>query len=329
MFVAGAHITIGQWHFPYLVDAEIVLDTESLTDTARISVPRKYSWDGKEVVLDDMQLIKRKDKVTASWGYDGNLLPQFVGFVKNIKPGAPVQVECEDYMLLLKQGNITKTFGSNTKLKDLLAGILPADIEIQATDTTVGEWRISNGTPARVLDELKSRLGIYSYFRLIGSGESVKPVLYSRVGPFWTDNQQTHVFEFGRNIIDYGNLVYKIAEDVRIKLKVVNLTADNKKEEYEVGDQDGEIRTVHYYNLDKATMKKRADEDLQRYKYTGYQGSFTTFGEPNVRPGDIAQLVGNKYYPNGRYLVKKVTKRAGVSIGLRQEIELARQIGMV
>ncbi|MGN7787422.1 hypothetical protein ACTJIJ_23010 [Niabella sp. 22666] len=325
MVRAGAHITIGNWDFPYLVDAEIVEDTDSLTNTCRLSLPRKYSWEGKPVALGDEPLIKRKDKVIVKWGYDDVLKPQFLGYVKNIKPGVPVQIECEDYMLMLKQGEITKTFKTGTKLKQLLTGIMPG-VEMVATDTTVGDWRINKATPARVLDELKSKLGIYSYFRLIGEGNSVRPVLYAQVGPYSVDHRSTHVFEFARNIIEYENLVYKMADDVRIKLKVINITGDNKKEEYETGDQDGEIRTVHYYKLDKATMKQRAEEDLKRYKYTGYQGTFTTFGEPSVRAGDIAHMIGNKYHPNGKYLIKKVTKTCGVSVGIRQVIELDRQL---
>jgi hypothetical protein len=68
-------------------------------------------------------------------------------------------------------------------------------------------------------------------------------------------------------------------------------------------------------------MKARAEKDLERFKYTGYQGSFDTFGEPSVRPNDIANITGNKYYPSGKYLIKKVTKRCGVSQGIKQTIE--------
>lgn len=327
MFLTGSYITIGEYEFPYCCEVEIVSDIDSLTDTCRITLPRMHSMGDKTKVFDltkialgDDPILKRKDPVTVKFGYDGKLTPVFIGFVKNIKPGTPVTIECEDYMMLLKEQPVTKAFSSGTTLKQLLDAVLPSGIKYVAIDVTIGDWRISKLSAARILEELKSKMGLFFYFRLIKEGNAVTPVLYAGWA-FNVDNRIEDEFEFGRNIIDASNLVYKRKEDIRLKLKVISISADNKKTEYEIGDEDGEVRTVHYYKLDTATMKARAEKDLERFKYTGYQGSFETFGEPSVRPCDIANITGDKYHPSGKYLIKKVTKRCGVSAGIKQTIE--------
>lgn len=62
---------------------------------------------------------------------------------------------------------------------------------------------------------------------------------------------------------------------------------------------------------------------LKRYYYDGLKGSFTTFGVPYVKHGDIISLV-NPMLPemNGLYMVKSVSPYGGATEGLRQEIAL-------
>jgi hypothetical protein len=317
VFNTGAFITIGNYEFAYCCDVEIVNDREALTDTCKITLPRKYEWDLTKV-LGDTPILKRKDAVKVQFGYDGKLTTEFIGFVKSIKSGVPVTIECEDYMMLLKDGEITETFGTNTTLRQVLDRIVPKGIKYVTLDDNVkvGDWRISKASPAQMLEELKSRFGFNSCFRLIND----EPVLY--VGwAFWVDNRKEEEFVFGKTIIDANNLEYKRKEDIRLKVKAISISGDNKRKEIEVGDKDGELRTVHYYKVDEATMKARAEKDMERFKYTGYHGSFETFGEPSIRANDVANLTGNEYHPSGKYLINKVTKKCGVTDGIKQTIE--------
>lgn len=321
MFNLSTHIEIGDFEFDTCVETEIVSSVDSLTDTCKITIPRKFQWDGRTIALGDDPIIKRKDKVIVKAGYDGNLETQFIGYVRNIKPGVPVTIECEDSMMLLKQQEITKAYRSGLELRALLQDILPADVEFVCVDMKLGDYRFSKVSPAMILQDLRSRYGLYSYFRLITEpGKETRPVLY--VGwRYWTDNRFEADFVFGETIIDSSDLVYRRSEDVRLKVKVIGIRKNNQRHEVEVGDPDGELRTVHYYNTDDELLLKRAKQDLERFKYTGYYGSFTTFGEPSVQKGDIASLVANKYNPDGKYLIQKVTKRIGVKTGYKQTIE--------
>ncbi|MGQ0737667.1 MAG: hypothetical protein ACT4OJ_01280 [Bacteroidota bacterium] len=317
MFRVDTNITIGEYEFAYCVDVEIDNSRDSLTDTCKITLPRKFEWNMKNIALGDDPILKRKDKVIVKAGYDGLLLTEFIGYVKDIKSGVPVTIECEDSMFLLKQSGaeVTKSYRSVT-LHQLLTDILPAGIEFKAPGIVLGPYRISKVTPAKVLEDLKSRFNIYSYFRLIDE----KPVLYSGLA-YWSEKRVMEDFQFGYNIIDHSDLVYKREEDVRLRVKAIGIMPDNTRKEIEVGDRDGETRTVHYYNVDLKTLKLRADQDLARFKYTGYYGSFLTFGVPSVQKGDIANLTGNQYNPDGRYLVKRVIKQIGVTRGFKQTIE--------
>jgi hypothetical protein len=320
MLIVSSHIQIRDWLFDHCVDCEIVSDINSLTDTCKITIPRRYRWKGKDIAMGDDPYIKRKDKVVVQMGYDGKLKTQFVGYVKNIKAGVPVTIECEDSMFLLKQEPIEKlTLRPGLKLEKWLDILLPDDMKRVVSDVEMGALRVSKKTPSEVLEWIKNNYGLQFYFRLNSDGE---PVLYAGLAySQLAQDRKELTYRFGSNIIDANDLVYRRQEDVRLKIKAIGVKRNNTRTEVSIGDADGEIRTVHYYEVDVDTLKKRAQEDLNRFKYTGYRGSFMTFGEPSIRIGDIASIVGNDYNPDGKYLVSKVTKRIGVTTGYKQTIE--------
>ena len=65
-----------------------------------------------------------------------------------------------------------------------------------------------------------------------------------------------------------------------------------------------------------------AYDKLKVYYYTGFRGTFTTFGLPFIQQGDNAQLRDKKLPErNGLYRVKAVDYKGGVG-GLRQTIHL-------
>jgi hypothetical protein len=87
-----------------------------------------------------------------------------------------------------------------------------------------------------------------------------------------------------------------------------------------MGDKDGEEISVFVYNVGYDALKVFAEKALDQYKYTGYQGSIETFGEPMVHKCDVAHIEisdGNQ----GDYLIKKVEVNFGTG-GYRQKIEL-------
>jgi hypothetical protein len=229
----------------------------------------------------------------------------------------PVTLELEDSMFSLKKKNLTFNFQGGD-IRSLLDMIMPEGIKYRTPgdkSIEIPPMRFTNVSPARVLEELKSRMGLYSYFRLIKD----EPVLFSGFA-YWNDPyRKTETFQFGLNVIDPFELVYKKKEDIRLKAKAISWQRNNTRIETEVGDDDGEQRTVYAYNLTLEQLQVYAKAELERYKYTGYRGSFETFGEPAVDMNDIINLVGNQYHPDGKYIADEVRIKFGMG-GYRQTI---------
>ncbi len=91
-------------------------------------------------------------------------------------------------------------------------------------EQNVGQYRVNVETVAELLGHLKEN-NIRSFFRL----ENGDPVLYCGV-MFEHDAKLRQVFATGVNIISDESLDEQNADDVKIKLKVISLQPDNKKE---------------------------------------------------------------------------------------------------
>lgn len=92
----------------------------------------------------------------------------------------------------------------------------------------------------------------------------------------------------------------------------------------EVGDADGERRTLHTYNKTESELKAWAEQEIKRLKVDGLTGSFTTFGYKLVDKLDAVgiKIDGNKM---GVYQVKKNVVKFGTN-GYRQEITLGMRV---
>lgn len=326
------------WMFNTLSSCTIVEDTGSLTDTCVIELPRKITWQRKEKPsAPDEQAssipIKRGDKITVKLGYtppgvppdDSDLKVRFVGYVRNVDTKVPVKIECEDGMFLLKLAPAKRKGFKETTLKELISFLLEGTgVEYKLLDNKdipLGPYRITKSTVAEELNELKRERSFKAYFRLVKDktdSNKIKSVLY--VGydyPFDSKNKES--FVHGKNIIA-EELIYRRAEDVKLKVKATSVSRKNVRSELEMGDKEGEEIQVFAYNVNLDGLKLFAENALKQYKYTGHRGSFETFGEPLVHKCDIAHLEpsdGNQ----GDYLIKKLEVNFGTS-GYRQKIEL-------
>ena len=114
-----------------------------------------------------------------------------------------------------------------------------------------------------------------------------------------------------------------MADNIFYKVVVKLMDENNNVTEYTYGDTDGSQRTFHLYwdtSKTKPDVEKFGKDQLDKLKYTGYKGSFVTFGEPYVTHGDIVKLTSDKMPErDGNYLVKEVKRGLGIG-GSRQEI---------
>lgn len=304
-----SEILIDQYRYNGVTDVAISSSWDNLTDTCTLTFPRKLEWKGKSVASGENPILKRGQKVTVNLGYDDDNQKVFEGYVKEISPNVPLVIKCEDAAWLLKQGAVTKSYKDAT-LQDVLTdslGILP----FEAPAVRLGPLRISNQTPAQVVDYLKKKYFLKAFFR---DGKLYMGFAY------WPELQSRHRIRFDLHVIQ-NELEYRRTEDIKIKLKIISVGPDNRKEEYEFGDPDGEQRTYHYYDKKADEINHIASQELERLKYTGYRGKATIFGYPQIRHGDIAEL-GDPFFPekDGSYIIKSVDTNFGMN-GFRQTIE--------
>jgi len=112
----------------------------------------------------------------------------------------------------------------------------------------------------------------------------------------------------------------------------------------EHGDEDGELISTYKIHDNKnelpveVTQYKKKEQEIKaeltnfaslrlaEVKKTGLKGSFTTFGEPFIRPTDRVFLTNAEdEEKNGVFQVDKVTRNYGLN-GYRQEITLGRLV---
>lgn len=161
---------------------------------------------------------------------------------------------------------------------------------------------------------------------------------------------QQHYFCFQENIISHS-LEFRRKEDKIIGARVkafrreefetenANGVKTVRKKPYTiVVDPGGDMIDINYLSetdpntIPEADLKKLmrdyAFSKLKKINYSGYYGSFTTFGYPYVRHGDRIKLI-DKVYPerNGVYTVKSVKYYGGSNVGLRQDITIDYRIG--
>lgn len=306
---------------------EVVSSWEDMTDTCTILIPNKFKRNNKSITVGDNGFFKRGDEIIVKMGYFPNLETRFEGFIRRITPDNLITIECEDLMFKLKQEPVTKSFKS-ISLTDFLSELTTESFK--AVDATLGKFRISRSTVAKVLDELQNSYGLISYIRN----------KFLRVGlAYYPDEGKTvelHIDGIKGNIAE-NNLEFIESNELQIIIKGSSMQANNEIIE----------RWAYYDNLSGLLVltsddPKKGETDtlsvplqtadqldgfitqrLEKRLSTGITGTITAFLEPIVSHGDVVDLKSKKFpEKEGKYLVKRVATSMTVSGGGRQEIEL-------
>jgi hypothetical protein len=302
------------WQLPFATAVEIERDTDKLTADCKVTLPKKLKWDGESTVP-----VRRGDAIKVWLGYDDNLQLAFQGFVRDVGFKTPCVLTCEDDMFKLKQAKTQKKAYKSVTIEQLLKDQQTGYTVKVMGEQALGAYRVTADTVAALLGHLHEN-GIRSFFRY----EDGTPVLYCGV-LFERGATVSQVFSTGINIISDRSLEQQKAEDMRLRVKVVSLQADNKKKiKVEVGDADGEHRTLHCYGKTEAEAKAWGEQEIKRLKRDGLTGSLTTFGYKLV---DLLDTVGVKIDGNkmGTYQVKKNKIKFGTG-GFRQELTLGQRV---
>lgn len=315
MYVLSAKIEIQgdkSWQVPFVTSVEITRDTEKLTDECKITLPKRIKWDGEAQIP-----VKRGDSIKVWTGYGEDLELAFAGYVRSVGIKTPIVLTCEDEMFKLKQMPCVKKAYKTVTLETLLKDQGLDSVKVFG-EQNLGQFRVTDDTVAALLGRLQDS-GIRSFYRY----EDDSPVLYCGV-IFERDTQPCQVFATGVNIISDSSLEQQLAANIRLCVKAVSIMPNNKKIKVEVGDKDGEHRTLHTYNKSESELKAWAEQEIKRLKVDGLKGSFTTFGYRLVDKLDAIgiKIDGNKM---GVYQVQKNVIKYGTG-GYRQEITLGHRV---
>lgn len=290
---------------------------ETLTDTARITIPRNIEIAGRNLRTSVRDIFRNGDPVEIWLGYNGDLFKEFSGYITSVSADIPIEIKCDDAMYLLKRHNVNVAMKTN-KVKDLIDQILPPGIPSDVADIEIGKERFPNTSAAKVLEWLQEA-NIYSYFK----GDTLV------VGKIYSDDEEPAMkFDFNRNVVD-NNLQYRLKEDILLKIIATSTLPKGKKLKAEFGDEFGVRRNLSYYNIQvEAELIKLAKLDYEKSKVDGYEGDIEIFGIPSMRHGMKAALI-SQLYPdrNGTYWIKSVKKEFTDAAKYHQFLTLDQKVG--
>lgn len=306
-----AQVSIGRFEFGVYTALEIDSSWKTLTDTAVITLPRRISWEGKNLYNE----IRRGDQVSIRAGYDYAEEVLFQGYVSNVKAGVPVIIEAQDEMWRLKQNSISRAW-RRVSLEELVAAIVPAGVQFQAAQIDLGPFRVDRVSAAKVLEHLRVTYGIYAWF--------VDGVLV--VGFPYSQASNRHKIEV-ETAFKKDALTYERDDDQAIKIRAVSIQPNGGSISVDAGTEGGETHTRHYYNVPAETLQQLANEALARAQYAGYAGYFSTFGAPRIRHSDSCVLESSEYPDRaGEYLVDRVLVNVSETDGFQQTITIGPRI---
>lgn len=314
-------ITIGDLVFDYVTDIRILSSWDTLTDTAEITLPTNITNKDNAYIKD---IIKVQDAVKIELGYYPNLTTRFIGYVSKVIPESPLKVMCEDESFKLKLQNIDKYSAKNVTLEKLITDNYSGTVSI--VDANLGNFRIDRVSMIKVLQEIKNKYKIYSWFR--------DGILYSGLA-YNPEAGESYNFSFQKNIIEGSELVKLDESELNTVAHGISTQKDGTKIEvysyYEngeivtsTGNPGGDVNTLSIPNKTKAQLTELTERWLPNLYYSGFKGRFETFGEPAVNHGDVAVIEDLKFpEKNGNYVIKSVMIEFGQG-GYRQIIELDR-----
>lgn len=305
-------IQVGSYQLAMLDKVEIHSSVELLADTAKITLPAaEYNK-----ALDVEQELRRGDAVTIRLGYaETGLVTEFVGYLQRIATdNGDLTLTCEDDLFLLRKP-LRDTVLTKISLSSLLAHIIKEkgiSIKVDCSYSWVyDKFVVKAATGYDVLKKIQEECGADVYLR--------EGVLH--LHPPGEVIGTERIYDFAYNI-EEANLTYRRAEDKKYLIAVKALLPNGKVREFEVGTPGGDKITVKCPTSDEVSMRLRAETELRRRTFDGYDGSIEGWLVPECVAGDTVELHDADYpHKEGVYFVRSVTTEFSSSGGKRK-IEL-------
>ncbi len=317
MFKLQSDISIGNYNFTSVVNVKIERSSRQIIGGATIELPLQMTLqnNNKKTIA---KAIKRGDNVVIKLGYSPNLNLEFEGFVSNIKAKAnKTIIECQDNSFLLQKSVPNKAFKQTTlkKIVQFVADNCGIELNSEIPEVNISDFILKNVTGLDVIKKIKEAYGLQAFFDYDGK-------LY--VGLAYTYKTGKVEYNLQKDLPkNQTNLEFKEADDIKYKIKAISILKDNTRLEIETGDADGELRTLYFNGItDKTELEKLANEEIKKYKYSGYKGNIKAFGEPQAKFGMSAKIKDDNYpQREGNYYIESIKIDFGQS-GFRRTVEL-------
>jgi hypothetical protein len=283
---------------------EIESGFKQLTGIAEIKFPRNMRNFDKQKVN---EIFQQGDQVLISAGYNDNEYEEFNGYILQVSTGFPIIIKCEDEMYRLKRKTISISKRKST-LKELLHEIAPG-YTILCDDTSVGSVRYSRKLVSEVLDDLKTKMGLYTYFR-------GKTLVCGRT----SIDGGKHV-KINLDLQASNTLKEKSIEKVYVSLD--SLQRNGKYLKSSKGEKNSNGIHIKQPNLTLVEIKHIVEETYANAMKPGLTGDVTLWGIPRLEHGMIADLYSNLYpEKNGSYYIDSVKRTESPTGGYRQVAKL-------
>ncbi len=343
--------------FDYVNNIEIKTSRSNLTDTATIKIPARIHWKNQSLE----EFIGTEDKVTIEIGYEEyGLQLVFTGILTEIKKEEVLlELSCENQMYWLKQKNVEAQEIEKNELKTFFVYAFKKDDNLKNVIPEIADKLYFGGINiekkmkmSQVLELIKEKYPYLKFYFKEGAFYAIEERIPD------TDKEAT-VFDLSRNIISEKLKYEKASEKNCVSARALSdeyglIFAYAPEEGWEESpspqsndDMPGFAKYVVFKtnSLKKGLKKGYTEEsrechecetpgDLQQYvnkiaenkNAARMTGTFTAFGIPFVRKGEIVTMKGEgKEWNNKQFIVEDVDCSFGTK-GYRQTIALGREI---
>ena len=303
-------IKIGNYQIAHLLSCEVRKSANKLADTATINMPG-MSYNS---ALEIESKINRGDKVIISFGYDNDNNQEFQGYVSSIATDDTITIECEDGMFDFRKDIESKQF-KDVYIKDIIQEVVD---QIGGYSLVVGDgienvrydkFTIADATGFDILKKLQDDSKVHIFIKQKELHVHLK----------YTYKEGDVKYDFEKNV-EKSSLKYLQEADKKVLVEMIGIDRKNGKTKVTVGDKGGDKITVHRYNVtDKSSLRKIGEEEIKKYRFTGYEGNITTWLIPYCSYGYSAEIIDQDYENReGIYYVEAVTTVFSKSGGSRK-----------
>ena len=269
-----------------LAECEVYKSVDNLADTATIVLPELVVNEP----LDFKGKIDRGTEVQIQFGYDGNLQDEFNGFVREVTVNdSSLKILCEDALFLFRVGvpDAELKASSLKKISEYLVQNIDSKFKVVCDyEITYEKFTIHAATGYDVLKKMQEQTKANIYFDTANSLLHIHAP-YIEVGK--------KVYYSMQKNIETSSLEFKNKIDTKTEVTVESTDLNGNVLKKTVGTTGGDKVTIKVGNMDAESLERVATAELAKRAAPKYEGTFDTWLEPHVAPGDSARLKDEDY----------------------------------